>query len=109
MTVTGDLSIFFAGALGGALTELLHWWNLRTSDNLPAYAKSVRYWLLTGFMVAVGGLMSWVQLGREAEAMVAVQIGVAAPLVLQKLVTSLPQAEGARGAIGASLRDFFRW
>src|SRR5260221_313119 len=45
--VEGTWAVFSVGCLGGVLCELLHWWNLRTKPEWPAYAKWRTYWVLT--------------------------------------------------------------
>jgi hypothetical protein len=107
MTLSGDLHVFLAGCSGGAIAEVLHWWNLRTAKKLPTYVYSAFYWSISIAMIAVGGFLCWIQFGASAEALVAVQVGLGAPIVLQKVVTG-GKASGARGS-GASITDFFRW
>ena len=107
MSIAGDWLVFLTGCAGGLIAEILHWWNLRTADRLPEYSRSFFYWAITLAMVLVGGFVCWLQFGGNAEPMTALQIGLAAPIVLQKIVAGT-QPVGARGA-GASVRDFFRW
>jgi hypothetical protein len=107
MTLTSDLGVFLAGCSGGAIAEALHWWNLRTAEKLPAYASSPFYWGISLVMIIIGGFFCWIQFGANADASVAVQVGLGAPIVLQKLLTGA-QASGARGSI-TSIVDFFRW
>jgi len=112
MTLEGSYAIFAAGCGGGFLAELLHWWNLRESPQLPAYARSPFYWVITVAMVVAGGLVSWVYFGERAEAIIAVHIGVSTPLILQKLVTTVPDAKGSKNVIvapAATVRRFFTW
>jgi hypothetical protein len=109
MVVTGDLKVFLLGCFGGAMAEVLHWFNLRTSDKLPLYVHSAFYWTVTVVMAMIGGALCWIQFGGRVEALTAVQVGLAAPIVLQKLV-SATEPKGARALGGLpTLRDFFRW
>ena len=112
MVVEGATSIFGFGCAGGALAELLHWWNLRQNKQLPDYAISPLYWVVTLAMVVAGGFITWVYFGQRAEAVLALHVGVSTPLILQKLVTSIPQTEGAKSMIAKpppSIRRFFTW
>jgi hypothetical protein len=107
MTLNTDMSVFLTGCAGGAIAEVLHWWNLRMAEQLPAYKSSPFYWAISAAMILVGGFLCWIQFGSSADALVAVQVGLGAPIVLQKLVAGT-QPSGARGST-ASIRDFFKW
>ena len=113
MTLESSLSIFLIGCIGGSLTELLHWWNLRTATDLPHYKSSKFYWGITVAMVLAGGLVAWLYFGSSAEAIIVLHIGISTPLILQKLVTSTPDInQGAKTAVAApkpSVRRFFNW
>jgi hypothetical protein len=112
MIVEGAGAIFGTGCAGGLLAELLHWWNLRESPQLPAYARSPVYWLITLAMILAGGLIAWIYFGERAEAIIAIHVGVSAPLIVQKLVTSVPETKGAKNIIVAptpTVRGFFVW
>jgi hypothetical protein len=112
MTIEGGYAIFGTGCAGGVLAELLHWWNLRESPQLPAYSKSLFYWVVTVVMILAGGFVAWIYFGSKAEAIIAVHVGLSAPLILQKLVTSLPSTKGSKNIIATpapTLRRFFTW
>ncbi len=111
MVLSSYWSVFLVGLLGGAMAELLHWWNLRLQAVLPEYAKHTRYWAITALMAAAGGLVSLLYFGARADAVLALHIGAATPLLLQKLVTSVPETGGSRAPakIGPTVRSFFRW
>jgi hypothetical protein len=112
MTVDGAVSVFAIGSAGGVLAELLHWWNLREATQLPAYVKSPLYWIITLVMVGAGGFIAWLYFGAHADGVVALHVGLATPLILQKLVTSVPQERGAKSIVVApapSVRNFFTW
>ena len=112
MTIEGGYAIFGTGCAGGVLAELLHWWNLRESPQLPAYSKSPFYWIVTVVMILAGGFVAWIYFGSKAEAIIAVHVGLSAPLILQKLVTSLPSTKGSKNIISTpapTLRRFFTW
>jgi hypothetical protein len=108
MALESEVAVFAVGVAGGAANEVLHWWGLRESPRLPKYARSLFYWLVTLAMMSLGGVLAWLQLGGQADALIAFQIGLAAPLLLQKLVKVAPQPGGGMGGeqSAGSLRDF---
>jgi hypothetical protein len=112
MVLEGAQAVFWAGCGGGALAELFHWWGLRATPQLPAYAKSPLYWIVTIAMVFAGGLVAWLYFGARAEAIIAAHVGISAPLILQKLATSIPDTKGGRNVVATpapSIRRFFTW
>ena len=113
MVLDSPITIYFFGCVGGALTELLHWWNLRTHTDLPHYKSSKFYWGITFAMILAGGIVAWLYFGSNADAVVVLHVGISTPLILQKLVTSTPDAaHGAKSALTQpkpSIRRFFNW
>jgi hypothetical protein len=75
---------------------------------LPAYAKSVFYWIITVAMIALGGLVAILYFGVRAEALLAFHVGASTPLILQKLTTTVAKKPGAKG-VGPNLLDFLDW
>jgi len=106
MELHSELAVFLVGTAGGAANELLHWWGLRENRNLPAYGKQILYWIITLAMIVLGGGLAWLQFGGTAQALIAFQIGLAAPMVLQKLAKAVPAKAGGMGASGPTIRDF---
>jgi hypothetical protein len=108
MALESDIGVFAVGIAGGAANELLHWWGLRESPHLPHYARSVFYWLVTLAMMLLGGALAWFQLGSQSDPLLAFQIGLAAPMLLEKMCKVVPQRAGAMGGgpSTGSLRDF---
>jgi hypothetical protein len=96
------------GLAGGGVLELVHWYNIRRDENLPAYAASPLYWTVTALMAIVGGALALIYFGSQAEPVVTFHVGVSTPLILQKLTTTIANVPGARGA-GPSLVNFFTW
>jgi len=109
MPLTSAIDVFIAGTFGGFLLELMHWWNLRRrSTHFPQYARSPFYWGVTLLMAGAGGLLAVVYFGQQAEALIALHVGLSAPLILQKLSASMVQP-GARSTDRARLIDFLSW
>ncbi|WP_133126013.1 hypothetical protein [Pseudohalioglobus lutimaris] len=112
MVLEGAWSVFGLGCAGGIAAEVLHWWNLRQAEKLPIYAKKAFYWSITIVMILLGGFVSWLYFGATAEGIVAFHVGLSTPLLLQKLVASIPEETGARNTVLTSsptLRRFFSW
>jgi hypothetical protein len=65
-------------------------------------------------MMLVGGFVTRFYFGEKADGLLALHVGVSTPLLLQKLVASIPDKKGARdaaldGTSKASVKEFFRW
>ena len=60
MPLATVIDVFLVGTLGGTLLEVVHWWNFRRRNvrQLPKYAKSVRYWVITVLMALSGGVLT---------------------------------------------------
>ena len=86
--MTFNWMIFGYGVLGGALAELLKWYQLRESPNTPPYLGSARYWVLTVLMALAGGLLAAVQ--NVSNPLLAINIGISAPLILKALAAVTP-------------------
>jgi hypothetical protein len=106
MTLDSMLAVFLTGLAGGVVLEILHWYALRKASRWPAYAKSPIYWLVSLAMALVGGGLAVLYFGSHAEGIVALHVGLSAPLILQKLATTIaqPGAKSADNVIG-----FFHW
>lgn len=91
MKLTGFLAVFLAGCFGGVLMELLKWYNLRDSPHLPHYIKRPRYWICTAAMILAGGLLTTFYGIKDVEALLAVNVGASAPLLISSLARSFPQ------------------
>lgn len=96
MTVSGFGSTFLFACAGGVLAELLRWYKLREASQLPVYTRSPFYWALTLLMVLAGGFLAVLYGTESKNAILVVQIGLSAPLLLRVLADqSLPEGEGA--------------
>jgi hypothetical protein len=97
---------------GGLAAELLHWYGLaRKPGGVKPYQKRALYWVTTLGMIGLGGLMPVLYISGAANALLCFHLGAATPLLLQKLVSAVPQAAQPMGPTGggASLREFFSW
>ncbi len=110
MNLTSMWAVFGVGVAGGGVAEVLHWWNLRLQAVLPEYAKSPIYWIITGVMALTGGLVAILYFGSSADGILVLHVGAATPLLIQKLVTSIPEHKGAKSmSSGPTIPRFFRW
>ena len=87
-----DWIVFAVGAVGGALGELLKWYQLRESQNLPAYAKSPFYWIVTGLIILAGGVLAVLYKIPNSQLLLAANVGVTAPLIIKGLANAVPKA-----------------
>jgi hypothetical protein len=95
-------TVFALGVLGGALGELLKWYQLRESPNLPEYTKKPFYWIITVLMILVGGMLALLQGLDGTKPLLALNIGISAPLILKGLANIVPSekppaTKGVRG------------
>lgn len=90
------------------MNEFMHWWSLKTNPDFPEYARRTKYWVITALMVLIGGGLAVLYLGASLDVLLALHIGLSAPLILQKLTTTAAAVQGARGG-GATVLNFFRW
>lgn len=104
-----NTTVFLLGIVGGGLAELLKWYQLRESPNLPTYATSPVYWIVTGLMILAGGVLALVQGVDATKPLLALNVGISAPLILKGLAAAAPPVEpGVRdlGPSQPSVRSF---
>jgi hypothetical protein len=112
VTLTGVWAVVLVGCAGGIAGELLHWRHLYRKGRLPDYARRIGYWGVTFGFIALGGMAAWLYFGERAPGLVAFHVGASTPLLLQKLVSAVPKATGARAAghfEAVSLFSFMDW
>ncbi len=81
---------FVLGIIGGLLGEVLKWYSLRESPTPPPYLKSVQYWVITLVMALVGGILAVIQNVPASQPVLALNIGISAPLILKGLAAVVP-------------------
>lgn len=103
MTDTSSESVFFLtsmqglfyGIAGGILAEFVGWYKLRTVlyNSHPEYSKSLSYWIMTiGMIFAGGGLVYiYIESGFQFKALLAINIGATAPLILEAFTRQMPE------------------
>jgi len=96
----GMLEGFLYGIFGGFLAELLGLFRLRHQPpgSLPAWLKSPFYWIITLLMILAGGFLVVVYLKSAftLNAVLAVNIGASAPLIIGAFVSQTPQPQVGR-------------
>ena len=99
------------GFIGGAAGELLHWYLLsRKPEGIKPYSARTAYWITTLGMTALGALMPVLYLAGPASALLCFHLGAATPILLQKLVSTIPNIANVQGGSGQpNMREFFRW
>lgn len=93
MILDGFLQVFIGGLIGGFLGDFLGWWKLRTCapHKLPYYLKSPFYWCLTVVMWLLGGILAVAYGTQQINAVLAVNLGISAPLILENLASTVPK------------------
>lgn len=88
MMIDGFLLVFSCGSFGGFLGELLKWYRLREAKKLPHYATSFFYWFITVTIILSGGIVATLYGTEKVNALMAVNIGITTPLLIQSLAAS---------------------
>jgi hypothetical protein len=97
MQIFSFCNIFWLGVFGGFLGEAVKWYRLRENLYLPHYIKSPFYWIITLVIIFSGGIMT-VLYGYEIKnPLLAVNIGISAPLIIQTFAQTLPHGKDDSG------------
>ncbi len=95
---------------GGLAAELLHWYSLsRKPGGARRFSVHPVYWVTTVGMVALGGLMPVLYIQGTASALLCFHLGAATPIIVQKLIASVPAAVARQGAGAPTIGEFFGW
>jgi hypothetical protein len=90
---------FLYGVIGGILGELLKWYALRESANLPTYLRSVFYWVITVLMVLAGGGLALLQGVDPSNPWLGINVGITAPLILKAFASAVPVQPPSQGGV----------
>jgi hypothetical protein len=124
-TLGDPLLIIALGIAGGGLAELVKWYKIRDSTNMDEYKKPSIYWVLTVLMILAGGVLAFAysKIG-DINALLAINVGASAPLIIGGLANSpapqpKPPAITPSITIGAAtdepkpkqatVKDFLSW
>lgn len=95
-------SLFLLGCLGGLLPDILRLIRNRHKIKIPAYLRTLNFWVGTILLVAVGGLTAWILSAETAKD--ALIYGFASPQILSQLAASARTERVERGG-GEEERD----
>jgi hypothetical protein len=94
------LEEFGWGLVGGLLAELLGLHKLRHTapEDLPVWIKTKYYWTVTAAMILAGGISVVIYLRSDFKlnAIIAVNLGASAPLILGSLASQAPHLPPGR-------------
>ncbi len=107
MDLESAIQVFSAGFIGGLLLELVHWYALTRDPNFKDYKRSPVYWLMSIGMAGAGGLLAMLYFGEQADGLLALHVGLSAPLILQKMATTAALSGGK--STQPSIANFFHW
>jgi hypothetical protein len=88
---------FLWAAAGGVALEVVGHYKIRKS-NFPQWLKTKRYWFSTAAMILVGGglAFTYVESGYALHPLLALNVGAAAPLILERLSAVAPDISPGR-------------
>ena len=85
-------AVFFFGFVGGLAGEFINVYELRRSapQELPKYLKSGFYWFISILMACAGGGLATLYGVDEMQALLVINIGASAPLIIRSFATVAP-------------------
>ena len=88
-------TVFFVGFCGGFLGDILGLYELRHTDpsNLPRYLTSKFYWGMCAIMASLGGGLAVLYGFKDVNAILVVNIGASAPLIIKSLAANAPRLQ----------------
>lgn len=96
--------------IGGIALEFIHWYGKRRDPQMPVYARSIKYWLITALMIVFGCIITYLmQLQRPLTQINSFALGFAAPSVIHKIAIFLPKdiyAGAKNNTVLPSIRSF---
>jgi hypothetical protein len=91
---------FIWGVVGGVLAELIGLFRLRTlsPQDFPDWLKTPFYRVITVVMILAGGILvvAYLRSDVKINAIIAINLGASAPLLLGSLVSQTPQISPGR-------------
>jgi hypothetical protein len=67
------------------------------------------YWAISAVMALTGGVLAWLYFGSRADGIITLHVGLSAPLILQKLTTTIAHTPGGRSSELPEWVRFLRW
>jgi hypothetical protein len=101
------------GLAGTFLDQLLHWASIRHDPRFPTYARTVKYWIVSILLIAMGGVitLAYVQsVEKVTKPLSAMVVGFSGIALIKKLSQTfdkkVPVAGVAPAAPRATVRTF---
>lgn len=97
-------------AIGGMAAELFHWYSLaKKHESLQKFRKNIVYWMTTLGMILLGGILPILYLDGPAQALLCFHLGAATPVLIEKLISKVPDVAVAQGNASSSFKEFMDW
>jgi hypothetical protein len=104
--LTDPLLIIGLGVLGGGLAELVKWYKIKDSANIGDYKNGAIYWVITILMILAGGALAWIwSLMGNINAILAVNVGASAPLIIAGVLNTPPPTQKTPTPTGLGIAE----